>query len=133
MLAESFNRTRWLDGASQKAEGPEGPMAPIVTTDVPPCKKKKPFSHVIFVLGDRSTDPRIVRVILAPKPCNFHRSEKRSHANLLADKWEERQEPVWKTVLEVCKVLPVGTTVTQAEFTAAVEASASDTVYCAKR
>ena len=36
MLVESFNRTRWLDklrpaGASQKADGPEGPMAPIVT------------------------------------------------------------------------------------------------------
>ena len=27
----SFNRTRWPGGASQKADGPEGPMAPIVT------------------------------------------------------------------------------------------------------
>ena len=39
MLVESFNRTRWLDelrpaGASQMADGPEGPMAPIVTTGV---------------------------------------------------------------------------------------------------
>ena len=36
---ESFNRTRWLDklkpaDASQEADGPEGPMAPIVTTGV---------------------------------------------------------------------------------------------------
>ena len=39
MLVESFNRTRWLDklrpaGGSQKADGPEGPMAPIVTAGV---------------------------------------------------------------------------------------------------
>ena len=39
MLVESFNRTRWLGklraaGASQKTDGPEGPMAPIVTTGV---------------------------------------------------------------------------------------------------
>ena len=36
VLVESFNRTRWLEklraaGASQKADGPEGPMAPVVT------------------------------------------------------------------------------------------------------
>ena len=43
-------------------------------------KKKKPFSRVILVLGTtsiflfRSTeDPRIVHVILAPKPRNLHR------------------------------------------------------------
>ena len=70
VLVESFNRTRWLDklrppGASQKADGPEGPMA-------------KTFSHVILVLGAmlifqyRSTgDQQFVRVILAPEPCNF--------------------------------------------------------------
>ena len=57
-------------------------------------RKKKPFSRVIFVLRAtlifqyRSTeDPRIVRVILAPKPCNFRRiaKKKRSHANLSTD------------------------------------------------
>ena len=56
MLVESFNRTRWLDklrpaGASQKADGPESPMAPIVTTGVLIVeKKKKTFSRVILVL-----------------------------------------------------------------------------------
>ena len=49
MLVESFNRTRWLDklrpaGASQKADGPEGPMAPIVTTGVSVIGKN--LSHV---------------------------------------------------------------------------------------
>ena len=40
--------------------------------------RKKPFSRVIFVLGAMlnfqhrsSGDPQFVRVILAPKPCNF--------------------------------------------------------------
>jgi len=85
VLVESFNRTRWLDklrpaGASQEADGPEGPMAPIVTTGILIVKKEKTFSHVILVLGAmlifqyRSTrDPQFVRVILAPEPCNFHR------------------------------------------------------------
>ena len=46
MLVESFNRTRWLDklrpaGASHKADGPEGPTAPIVTTGILIVEKKK--------------------------------------------------------------------------------------------
>ena len=50
----SFNRTRWLNklrpaGASQKADGPEGPMAPIVTTGV--SSVGKTFSHIILALG----------------------------------------------------------------------------------
>ena len=53
-------------------------------------RRKKTFSRIILVLGVtliflyRSTeDPPIVRVILAPKPCNFRRIEKKgSHANL---------------------------------------------------
>ena len=54
MLVESFNRTLWLDklrpaGASQKAEGPEGPMAPIVVTGT--SFVGKTFSRVILVLG----------------------------------------------------------------------------------
>ena len=60
-------------------------MAPIVTTGV--LIVEKTFSRVILVLGAmlifqyRSTgDPQFVRVILAPKSCNFHRIEKRSHA-----------------------------------------------------
>ena len=85
---ESFNRTRWLDkfrpaGASRKADGPEGLMAPIVTTGISVAREKT-FSRVILVLGAmliflyRSTeDPRIVRVILAPNPCNFRRLEKK--------------------------------------------------------
>ena len=37
VFVESFNGTRWLSklrpaGASQKADGPEGPIAPIVTS-----------------------------------------------------------------------------------------------------
>ena len=49
MLVESFNRTHWLDKlrpavASQKADGPEGPTAPIVTTGVSHCRKKN-LSH----------------------------------------------------------------------------------------
>ena len=45
VLVESFSRTRWLDkprpaGASQKADGPEGPMAPIVTNGVLIVEKK---------------------------------------------------------------------------------------------
>ena len=60
MLVESFNRTRWLDklrpaGASQKAEGPEGPMAPIVTTGCHHDSKKKldyisRFAHILSML-----------------------------------------------------------------------------------
>ena len=53
MLVESFNRTRWLDklrpaGASQKGDGPEGPLALIVTTNI--LKVEKNFSRVILVL-----------------------------------------------------------------------------------
>lgn len=65
-------------------------MAPIVNTGVSVVGKKKPFSHVILVLGAmltflyRSTeDPRIVRVILAHKPCNFHRREKKLSGRML--------------------------------------------------
>ena len=62
-------------------------MVPIVTTGVLIVEKKL-SSRVILVLGAklifqyRSTgDPRSVRVILAPEPCNFHRIEKkRIHA-----------------------------------------------------
>ena len=68
-------------GASQKAEGPEGPMAPIVTTGISVVGKK--LSHTsslcwaMLIFLYRSTeDPRIVRVILAPKRCNFRRIEK---------------------------------------------------------
>ena len=66
MLVESFNRTRWLDklrpaGASQKADGPEGPMAPIVTTGI------------LVVENLLTRHPcAFVRVIFAPEPCNFH-------------------------------------------------------------
>ena len=71
-------------------------MAPIVTTGVF-IVEKKPFSHVTLVLEAtslflyRSTgDPRIVRVILAPKPCNFHRIEKGSHPNLSTNTYISR-------------------------------------------
>ena len=54
MLVESSNRTRWSDklrpaGASQKADGPEGPMAPVVTAGV--LIVKKTFSHFIPCAG----------------------------------------------------------------------------------
>ena len=68
MLVESFNRTRWLDklrpaGASQKADGPEGLMAPVVTTGVP-IVGKKPFSRVIVVLEPRLSFCIVPRKIL---------------------------------------------------------------------
>ena len=73
VLVESFNRTRWLDklrpsGASQKADGPEGPMAPIVTTGVLITRHPCAGATIIFLY--RSTeDPRIVRVSLAQGSC----------------------------------------------------------------
>ena len=81
MLVESFNRTRWLDklrpaGASQKADGPEGPMAPIVTTGILVVENlltRHPCARGMSIFQYRSTgDPQFVRVILAPEPCNFH-------------------------------------------------------------
>ena len=75
-----------------------GLMAPIVTTGVSIVGKKN-LSHAsslcwgtTFIFLYRSTeDPRIVRVILAPKPCNFRCIEKkRSHANLSTNTYISR-------------------------------------------
>ena len=87
VLVESFNRTRWLDklrpaGASQKGMGRRArwPYRDHWCSH----GRKKTLSRVILVLEAtlfflcRATeDPRIVRVILAPKPWNFRRIEKK--------------------------------------------------------
>ena len=101
MLVESFIRTRWLDklrpaGASQKAEGPEGPMAPLVTAGVSIVGKN--FSRVILELyGPRHSFCIVPRKILElcvsslrPSHAIFAVFEKRSHANLSTNTYISR-------------------------------------------
>ena len=77
-------------GRLTEAEGPEGQMAPIVTTGG--YSVEKTFSHVILALGAmhicsvlfNGEEPRIVRVILVPGPClssPYHKKKNSNHAS----------------------------------------------------
>ena len=68
-------------GRLTKAEGPEGPMAPIVTTGGYNVRKMLArhsctvaHANLLCIVQQKN---RIVRVILVPGPCNFRRIEKK--------------------------------------------------------
>ena len=75
-------------GRLTKAEGPKGPMAPIVTTGVSSVKKNVLTHHpctgaamLICSASFHGKEPRIVRVILVPGPCLSSPYQKKKNSN----------------------------------------------------